>query len=88
MNAETKSFVINIILGIVAGFASWKIHVSSYSTTGSLQGFLVGIAFFALSSFIIKLTIGPKTLKWIMSNGGWYFFGFWFLVWTILFNIW
>ncbi len=88
MNAETKSFVINIILGVFAGFASWKIHVSSYSTTGSLQGFLVGIAFFALSSFIIKLSTGPKTLKWIMSNGGWYFFGFWFLVWTILFNIW
>ncbi len=88
MKEEQKALGINIALGLVAGYASWNVHVHSFSHYASLQGFLVGLAFFALVSFVVKLTIGKKTLKWLMSKGGgWYFWGAWFIMWTVLYNV-
>ncbi len=88
LSNENKSFTVNVITGIIGGISSWKTHAFSYSPFASLQGFLIGIAFFALSVFIIKLLIGPKNLQWIMKKGGgWYFWGFWFITWTILYNL-
>ncbi len=88
MKEENKALAINLALGIIAGYASWNVHVHSFSYYASLQGFLTGIAFFALASLVIKLMIGRKTLKWIMSKGGgWYFWGAWFITWTLLYNV-
>ncbi len=87
MNDEKTSLILNILFGILAGFASWKTTLP-FSQYGRLYGSLIAIAIFALSVFVIRIANGPKSLSWIMSKGGgWYFWLAWLITWTVIINV-
>ncbi len=87
MKDENKSLTICLLAGIAGGYASFQVALHPGTGYGNVEGLLIGVAFFALACWVIKLVTGEKTLNWIMRNGGWYFIGAWFITWTILLNV-
>jgi hypothetical protein len=80
MNEEKISLIAYLAFGALAGILSYIVRIN-------YLGFLVAIAIFSLASFIIRILIGPKTLKWLMREGGWYFIGIWLIIWTLLYSL-
>ena len=81
MKPDNLSFLIFVLLGIVAGLASFYLVDVWFAVAIVLIGLQV-------SSFLINfLTKEKKKMGWMMGNGGFIYILLWFIVWMILYNL-
>lgn len=77
---DIKSMLINIVLGIAAGYISFRLNYA-------LLGLVVAVVVYAAGSLLTKKLLKlKKERKWWLS-GTFVFFLSWIISWTVLYNL-
>lgn len=93
MKPENKALMAFVIAGILVGIASWAIGKALIGTGNPNAGPWAALALAVVVLVLIPQALGKiwkisEKFKWWLTNGGWMYVFFWFIVWIIFYNLW
>ncbi len=80
LNLSRISVIIHVIIGVVAGWAS-------YHTVDALYGIGIMIVFLMISGYVSEKVVNKKGIKWWLANGGAIFVLIWLISWIYFLNM-
>lgn len=80
-DVELKTTLVYAIAGIVMGYVSYTLNQTLYALFAAIA-VMVGITVVMRYAWKIK-----EDFKWWLGNGGMIYLFVWFIVWTLLYNV-
>ena len=77
---EIKTTMINVVLGIIVGYASFALN-------NALASLAAAVIIFSAASFLLKNWLKMKTERKMLVSGAFVFALAWIISWTVLYNL-
>ncbi len=88
MKVETKVMLTFLVVGVIAGIASWAVGTAIPDNRGPFAALAIAIFVLVGLPQILKKPFGVnQKFKWWLTNGGWAYIFVWFIVWIIFYNV-